>query len=85
MAHDHPLVEGMALAQEVIVLHTPPPVQLLHPLQGGDASVDEDQVLRLQDGGHGPEPGPLRRERLPQIRPVGLRQLLRGHNTQVHR
>ena len=69
MAHNHPLVKGVTLPQKIVVFHAAPPVQLLHPLQGRDAPVDKDQMLRLQDGGHSLQPGPLLREGGPQVPP----------------
>ena len=39
----------------------------LHSLQRGDAAVDKNQMLRLHNGGHGPQPGPLLGKGVSQI------------------
>ena len=66
VSHDDVFGEGVSLPPEVVVFHALPPVQGLHMLQGGDAPVDEHQVLRLQDSGQSGQPGMDLRIALPQ-------------------
>ena len=49
VAHHHPFLEAVPLAQKVVIFHAGVGVQILQPVLPGDAAVDEDEIPRLQD------------------------------------